>query len=158
SDAEHPLRLAAAMYLFWWRRGHVGEGRAWLKRALDLDARVGTSLSVVARQARMRGLRGAGILSRERDFVASASMLSASLALARELDDVESIAECLYWLGANALYRGNDRRARAMAEESIEWYGQLADPERAKHAQIHGPLSLLAALALQNGDHALAKT
>jgi predicted ATPase/DNA-binding CsgD family transcriptional regulator len=157
SDTEPPLRLAAAMYLFWWRRGHVGEGRAWLRRALDLDERVGTSLSVAARQARMRALRGAGILTRELDYVASARLFSASLALARELGDAESIAECLYWLGANALYRGDPQRARALAEESIEWYRHLTDPERAKYAQIHGPLSLLAALALQNGDSARAK-
>src|SRR5260221_2061167 len=29
-DAEAGLRLAAALYLFWWLRGYRGEGRAWL--------------------------------------------------------------------------------------------------------------------------------
>jgi non-specific serine/threonine protein kinase len=41
STAEAALRLAGDMYLFWWRRGYVGEGRAWLARALELDSRSG---------------------------------------------------------------------------------------------------------------------
>jgi predicted ATPase len=31
------IRLARALYRFWWRRGHLSEGRAWLRRALERD-------------------------------------------------------------------------------------------------------------------------
>ncbi|MBV9596540.1 MAG: tetratricopeptide repeat protein [Chloroflexi bacterium] len=158
SDPEPALRLAANMSSFWWHRGHLAEGRAWLQRALDLDAPVGTNISVAMRQTRQRALRGAGILARvQSDYATAASMFSASLALARELDDAESIADGLILLGFNALYRGDHTLARTLGEDSLAWYRQFADPERAKRAQIHGPLPLLAAVAFENGDHAEAR-
>jgi predicted ATPase/class 3 adenylate cyclase/DNA-binding CsgD family transcriptional regulator len=157
-DAESALRLAGNMNFFWWRRGHVGEGRAWLERALDLDARVRTSVSVAATRARQHALRGAGILARtQSDYPAADSMFSASLALARELGDVEPIADLLFWLGSNALVRGDDTRANALAEESLGLYRQLNDSEHAKHAQIHGPLEVLATLAWRIGDFTRTK-
>jgi predicted ATPase/class 3 adenylate cyclase/DNA-binding CsgD family transcriptional regulator len=158
SDAEAGLRLAGDLYFFWWRRGYVGEGRAWLAQALDLDARVGTSPTLAAGLARVRALRGAGILAHtQSDYVAADSMFSASVAVARTLDDPEPVADGLYWLGSNALVLGDDARARQFTEESLEFYRQVTDPERAKHAQIHGPLGTLTDLAWRNGDYAQAK-
>jgi tetratricopeptide (TPR) repeat protein len=81
-------------------------------------------------------------------------MFLASLAVARTLDDPESVADALYWLGANALILGDDTRARQFTEESLELYRQVADPERARHAQIHGPMATLADLAWRRGDYA----
>ena len=152
STAEAALRLAGDMYLFWWRRGYVGEGRAWLARALELDSRSGTSASVAAKQARQRALRGAGILARnQNDFAAADAMFSASLGLSRELDDPASIAQDLFWLGSNALYLGDESRARALSEESVGLYRQFTDPERAHW--IYGPLGALANLAFRRGDY-----
>ena len=93
SDPVPSLRLAGDMYYFWWRRGHVSEGRAWLARDLELDARLGTKVSLAGRRARVRALRGAGVRAlTQRDFAAADSMFSASVAVARELDDTASIA------------------------------------------------------------------
>ena len=33
------VRLAAAIWRYWWRRGHIGEGRRWLARALAVPTR-----------------------------------------------------------------------------------------------------------------------
>jgi transcriptional regulator with XRE-family HTH domain len=35
--AEAGLRLAAAVWRFWWTRGYLGEGRRWLEGALAGD-------------------------------------------------------------------------------------------------------------------------
>jgi hypothetical protein len=140
------------MYFLWWRRGYVGEGRAWLARALELDRRAGTIASMAAKQARQRALRGAGILARnQNDFAAADSMFSANLVLSRELDDAASIAQDLFWLGSNALYLGDESRAQALSEESKGLYRQFTDPERAHW--IYGPLGTLANLAFRHGDY-----
>jgi tetratricopeptide (TPR) repeat protein len=121
-----------------------------------MDERQGTIDSQAANQARLRVLRGAGILARNQDdFAVADSMFSASLVLSRELGDSASIAEALFWLGSNALLLGDESRAQAMAEESVELYRQFPDPQRAHW--IYGPLGTLASLAWRRGDYTLTK-
>ena len=39
-DAERGLQLASALFLFWWARDHLPEGRGWLERGLAAGSRV----------------------------------------------------------------------------------------------------------------------
>jgi predicted ATPase/class 3 adenylate cyclase len=59
TNAEAALRLAGDLNFFWWRRGHVREGRVWLAQALDRDTRVGSGRGedTSARAARSRHSR-----------------------------------------------------------------------------------------------------
>jgi predicted ATPase len=49
-DAEMALRLVAELWWFWYRRGHLSEGRRWLEEAL------GKSASPVSARAEARRL------------------------------------------------------------------------------------------------------
>jgi predicted ATPase len=155
-DAVPALRLAGDMYFFWWRRGHVSEGRGWLARAFELDARVGPNDSIPMRRARVRALRGAGVLARtQSDYADADAMFSASVALARELDDAGSVAHGLSWLASDALVLGKEAQAQLFADESAVIYRELAVPE--VQTRITRPLETLASLAWRHGDYQRAR-
>ena len=151
---EHPsrsasaLRLASALYRFWWMRGHVAEGRTWLARALDVDARSGAGACSEERPARMRALKASGVLARQQgDYREAETFFSASLALAREVNESAAIADSLYWLGSTLFWLGDEQRARTAAEESLVLWRQLGNP-----AGI-SPLGTLANLAEMRGNY-----
>jgi predicted ATPase len=80
-DHEEPglaLRLAGALWLFWWMHGHVTEARRWLKRALD-------AAPDEASEARARALDGAGYLAVEQgETEEGLALLEASVAYAKQ--------------------------------------------------------------------------
>ena len=79
-DAEMALRLVAELWWFWYKHGHLSEGRRWIEEAL------GRSASPNA--VRAEALNGAGVLARNQaDFERSQTWLKQSLALQRELGD-----------------------------------------------------------------------
>jgi predicted ATPase/class 3 adenylate cyclase len=53
-EGETLLRLAGALWRFWFVRGHLSEGRTWLGRALEFDA---------PPETRARALHGASVLA-----------------------------------------------------------------------------------------------
>ena len=149
-DAGPALRLAGALFRFWRAHGHLAEGRTWLARALDRDARLGSASSPATKQARLRALQGSGVLARQQgDYHAGEALFVASLALARELKDVVATADSLYWLGSTLFRLGDDQRARALAEESLALWRQLGNPGGA----VRRPLEILANLAMVSGDY-----
>jgi predicted ATPase/DNA-binding SARP family transcriptional activator/DNA-binding CsgD family transcriptional regulator len=90
-DVELGLRLAGALWLFWFTRGYASEGREWLERGVSLGH---------SPAARARALNGAGwIVMFQGDFAAARTLLEKSLALYRELKDEEGIASSLNFLG-----------------------------------------------------------
>jgi non-specific serine/threonine protein kinase len=143
-DAEHGLRLAGALWYFWFQRGLPGEGRRWLTRAL---ARVGT-----AGADRAQALLGAGTLAwRQGDFAAAREHLDESVVLWREVADGRGRAEALHVLGHVEFDQRNHAAARVLFEESLAAY-QLA-------ADTPGSLPLMADLGLvayHRGDYAEA--
>ena len=80
-DPAVALRLAAALWRFWYARGHIQEGRQWLDRALATGAGEKTV-------ARVRALNGLGVLVwTAGDLERALELQNASLSLARELGD-----------------------------------------------------------------------
>ena len=137
------------MYRFWWLHGHLAEGRTWLARALDRDARRDGDGSPATKQVRLGALKAAGVLARQQgDYRAADAHFTASLALARELNESVAIAESLFWLGSTLFRLGDERRARALAVESLALYRKLGKPRETVR-----PLGTLAELALLSGNY-----
>ena len=107
-QAELSLTLAADLSMFWMKRGHVAEGRAWLGRALDLSADEPLS-------SRLRALIFMALLAGPAGDIPRATE---ALQLARRLDDPSSAAKALNLLG-NAKILTDPERASALMEESL---------------------------------------
>ena len=139
---ETGLRLAGALWRFWWVRGYLNEGRAWLE---DLLARSGE----VATAMRAKALRGAGVLAWvQGNYGRATALFEEALALHRDLGDRRGIATALGNLGAVARYQGDYRRATTLYEEALARVRDLGDT----HGIAIG-LSSLGAVAWVQGDH-----
>jgi tetratricopeptide (TPR) repeat protein len=113
--AEQGLRLAAALWRFWYVRGHFDEGRRWLAQLLALPT------GSMRTAERANALNGAGSLARPQGDYATARVLhQEALAIRRELGDRFGIAGSLNNLGLIARYQGDHARARVLFEEAIE--------------------------------------
>ena len=142
---EIALRLAGAMYMFWWTRGHWSEGRNFLERALA--ARAGVAASV-----RAKALFSAATLTFIQSHYERAEALSSeSLALYRELGDQRGIALSLYQLGNVAWVRSDTAKARSLLEEALALFKEVDDKEYAAYS-----LFSLGLLANSQGEYARA--
>ncbi|HEV2127126.1 MAG TPA: tetratricopeptide repeat protein [Thermomicrobiales bacterium] len=121
-EAEVALRLAGVLHWFWYLRGHWGEGRRWLERALALAPRG------IVMAARTKTLAGAGVLAfAQSDYPAARVRLQESLAGCQEREDVAGSAYALHFLGMTALLPGENASARALFEESVATFRQAGD-------------------------------
>ena len=112
-SVERPVRLAAALWRFWWIRGHITEGRKLLAAALAIAGSVRTP-------ARAAALDGAGVLAETQGSYSEAEARHReSLALSQELGDTIGVARALDNLGVVALGRGEIDLAAVHLEESL---------------------------------------
>jgi DNA-binding CsgD family transcriptional regulator len=115
------LRLAAAAWPFWWRRGHLAEGLGWLEAALAQ----GPDAPVAVRAP---ALSGAGMLAWARgDQEQAQARHEAALALHRALADDAGVAVSLRDLAMVARHRGDIARAAALGEEGLALARRLGD-------------------------------
>jgi predicted ATPase/class 3 adenylate cyclase len=120
-DAQCGLRAAAALWRFWWVRGHLSEGQRWLDAAL-------TAAPDGPAAVRAKALHGAGNLALPRgDYARAAAHYEEALALRRTLGDQPGIAMLLNNLGFLAQDQGDRPRARALHEEALILRRALGD-------------------------------
>ncbi|MEO8133346.1 MAG: tetratricopeptide repeat protein [Betaproteobacteria bacterium] len=113
-DAMDGLRLAGALFQFWYVRGYFGEGRGVLSGVLA----AATGDQGLAPRA--KALHAAGALAwQQGDYVAAQALLDESLAIRRALGDRKGIATSLNNLGALAYDQTDYPTARARYEESL---------------------------------------
>ncbi|HMA38288.1 MAG TPA: adenylate/guanylate cyclase domain-containing protein [Chloroflexia bacterium] len=142
-DPDAGVGLAAALWQFWFNRGHWHEGRAALARVLAGDAAAGTP-------ARAQALRGAGTLAYVQGDAAGARALqNASLALYRALGDRAGLADVLR---AMAGQTQDVAAAQAWLTESLALARALGDRRGEGYA-----LLFLGRLQLQAGQYAAAR-
>ncbi len=142
--AELGLRLAGALWLFWFMRGHLAEGRARLRQALTAGA--------APPPVRAKALTGAGALAEAQgDLAAAETLLEESLALYRALDDRRGLGSALLFRGLVAFDRGDDARAEALCHDGLVLAREVGDAWGAAVA-----LAQLGLLALRRADHGRA--
>ena len=146
--AEDGLSLAAAPGRFWWRRGYLSEGRAWLDALLVLPADGDGSAT------RVRALILAGdIAAWQKDDAQASTRHDEAAALARALGDEWGLALALLGLGSDAIDRGEWAGAESLLVESFDLFRDLGDPWGAALVRCQQGV---VAQAQGNHDHAAA--
>ncbi|HEX6817475.1 MAG TPA: LuxR C-terminal-related transcriptional regulator, partial [Ktedonobacterales bacterium] len=125
AEWEAGLRLAAALGLFWWRRGYHAEGSRWLEEALRrapvgdaADAAVRTRALIMTGLYRIYG----GELDRAQ------ALLEEALTLAQRRQDPAEIAQAHAELGLRAVFAGEMAEATRWLHEARRRWEALRDP------------------------------
>jgi predicted ATPase len=107
-EIDSGLRLAGALWRFWWGRGYLAEGRTWLERLLRPDQG-----SPEVRATALNGL--ANMVWSQGDLDRAEALHRQALELRNEVGDAPGIARSLNNLGLVNEQRGN-------VEEAAGWY------------------------------------
>jgi predicted ATPase/DNA-binding SARP family transcriptional activator len=141
-DGENELRLAAALWRFWWQRGFLTEGRYWLEQALGGEHGGGSA-------ARGTAHDGAGALAEAQgDLNAAALHHEAALDLRRALGDRGGEARSMIDFGIIADKMGNPERAVQLFEDGLAIAREVGD-----RAQLASGLANLGFTSLDQGNH-----
>ncbi len=136
------LRMAKALWRFWYVRGYLAEGRQLLADALQIGEGVDPILAADAFNA-------AGNLALfQSDYTSATIYYRRSLQMRRSLGEPIAVAQSLNNLGTLALYQGNYEAARMYFEESLIIKRQLAD-----QLGIAYSLNNLGVVARMQGDY-----
>jgi predicted ATPase/DNA-binding XRE family transcriptional regulator len=136
-------RFGAALWRFWWIRGHLDEGRSWLDKA-----RAHPPTSEFEAGPHARATMGAGVLARTQGaYEVAAELLEVGGARARALGDRRGLALSLINLGIVAADQADHVRALAHFEESRRLSEAIGDLRGAAHS-----LNCEGGLRLGQGD------
>jgi non-specific serine/threonine protein kinase len=144
-DAAAIIRCLETFGVYLWRRGHFGEARRWLERALAS----GQPLSAAARASALHFLGMCA--TTQADYAEGRRCGEATLALYRELNDRSGMAGALWELGRVALFTGDHQRALQLFEEARS----LLDDSGSSHGGVFANLS---SAAIASGEYGRAAT
>jgi len=120
-DSDGALRLAGALWRFWWLHGHLGEGQRWLESALAQGADSPPNL-------RARVLEGAANLARVRGQLGHAATLAREdVDLCRQANDLAGLAQALIGAGNVAFDESQWATASSMYCEALELKRRLGE-------------------------------
>jgi predicted ATPase/class 3 adenylate cyclase len=144
-EPELMLRLAGALWRFWWVRDQDKEARAWLEEA-NAHGESGPP------PLRAEVLRGLGVVvDGLGDPPRGWELEEEALGLYREIGDPEGVGACLNNLGRFALEQGDLEQATSLLEDSIECLEQLGA------GRSLAPRNNLAVVLVRKGDFAKAR-
>lgn len=142
------LRLAVALYHFWYLRGHLSEGRGWLESALAGSE----SLGMIPQRA--KGYNELGSLAyAQGDYAAARASNQHGLEIFRVLGNKRGMAASLNNLGGVANDQGAYATARRLFEESLALKRELGNQR-----SIANTLNNLGEVVRCQGDYATAET
>lgn len=147
-DAVCALRLAAALWRFWHRRGYWAEGLGWLHRLLMLTE----SANGVDLTGRAKALTAAAWLAHyQNDFVQAQAALAEVLNADRAQVPTDILVEALICQSLVAQSLGDNGRAADLCEEALAASRKLGD-----HARIAESLCSLSRATRELGNYARA--
>jgi predicted ATPase/DNA-binding CsgD family transcriptional regulator len=146
-DTGASLRLAGGLYWFWLVHGHLAEGRDWLKRALALPGRTGTSLDTQA----LALLTLATLTHFLGDDTAATPLAEEALALGRQAGSRYCVGMSLLLLGTILEDHGLYGDARPVFEEALAEFREAGSRANEGLALLH-----LAVVTWGKGDLSLA--
>jgi len=147
------LRMAGALWRFWFVRGHLSEGRARLSEAIS-QARQAEGQGGKNDVSRATALHGAGTLaSAQGDDASARRLLEESLAIRRELGDQRGMADSLVNLGIVAHSLADYTSAQILHEESLAIRRELGDK-----GGIANSLANLGNVAYSQGDYTASRS
>lgn len=144
-DSERGLRLACAIWRFWFLRGHLSEGRGWLASVLTVQN------SPTLLRTKVLGAAG-NLAASQSDFISARTLYEEGLAIKRELGDQQGIAASLNNLGNVAFEMGDYAASQNLYEESLTIKRKLKDPPG-----VATSLNNLANVLSSQGDPAQAR-
>ncbi len=148
------LRLAGVLGRFWDVRGHLSEGRQWLKRVLDKSHATQSAEGNTLTLLRARALLAMGRLSRKQgDLTQAQALLSEGLALYEQVEDKWGIAETLNILATAKYGAGEYGAARPLWERALASFREVND-----ESGIARTLNNLGEMARARGDYKSART
>jgi predicted ATPase/DNA-binding CsgD family transcriptional regulator len=120
-EPQPGARLAAALWPFWWMRGHVAEGRRWLEITL-------ARYDEAPDELRLRALEGLGTLTGwQGEYEQATARLDEALRLARAFGDEYSLARVLSRLAWVAWLNGRYERTAELVT-ALAACREAADP------------------------------
>jgi predicted ATPase/DNA-binding NarL/FixJ family response regulator len=144
-EIETAARLAWALRLFWYVRGHQREGYRYTAQTLLREGVLPTG--VRARAACAAGLMSYGLEGHER----TRRLWKESAVLFRQTEDGFGLAVSLAGMGLTTLQQGDTERAGTLFEESLRLYREAGDRWGASSVLSH-----LGIVRLRQNDHAAA--
>jgi non-specific serine/threonine protein kinase len=142
-ESEPGLRIAASVWRFWQHRGHLTEGRQWLRELLAMSAAEPPTL------ARARALGAAGSLAYwQSDLKETESLYEQSLAAARHVGEPTAEYEAMYNLAFVPMFNGDLEKATALGKKLVTMARGLGDMRRLSDA-----LSTLAYSYFMRGEY-----
>ncbi|MEX2212170.1 MAG: adenylate/guanylate cyclase domain-containing protein [Gaiellaceae bacterium] len=120
ADAQRAVRLAGALWYFWYIKGHIAEGRRRLEAVL--------AQSPQRTAARGIALNGATATAIEcGDIMTARARADEAMAINRELGNAWGIARSGFLLGQVIREEGNLVHARALFEDSVRRFREVGD-------------------------------
>jgi predicted ATPase/DNA-binding CsgD family transcriptional regulator len=142
-EIESAVRLAWALWLFWYLHGHQGEGYRYAGELLDETDALPTLMR--AKALIVRGNMSYGLESVE----GTRRLFEDAAALSRQTGNGVDLAIALAGLGVTAMQQGDMQRASAHFEEALRLYRKAANKWGVSYALAH-----LGMAPLSRGDHA----
>jgi predicted ATPase/DNA-binding CsgD family transcriptional regulator len=146
STAGLALRLAGALWWFWYHYGLLGEGRDWLAVAL-------TNAPEAPNGERAMAILGAGMLALyQGDEPSAVAHLDEALERFQTLGDERSVALTFFLLGVGAEDRGDYDRAKSLFADALPRFAEPDDATFIALTRYH-----LGVVAYGQGDLARAR-